>query len=131
MHSSPGSGDVAVRICLLGGFRVSVGDKEIEGSAWRLRKAAALVKLLAIAPGHRLHRERVQDLLWHDLGKRAASNNLRECLYAARRPRVPDSSCVSRSIRSQDEQPFLCSEERLWVDVEAFEEAGAAARRAR
>jgi DNA-binding SARP family transcriptional activator len=143
MHPSPGSGDVArseaptvsgpvaVRICLLGGFRVSVGDKKIEGSAWRLRKAAALVKLLALVPGHRLHRERVQDLLWPDLGKHAASNNLRQCLYATRRTLGTESADASRYIRSRDEQILLCPEERLWVDVEAFEEAGAAARRAR
>ena len=143
MHPSPDSGDVArseaptvsgpvaVRICLLGGFRVSVGDKKIEGSAWRLRKAAALVKLLALVPGHRLHRERVQDLLWPDLGKRAASNNLRQCLYVVRRTLGTDSTEASRYIRSRDEQILLFPEERLWVDVEAFEEAGAAARRAR
>jgi hypothetical protein len=48
----------AVRIWLLGGFWVSVGSKTIEQDQWRLRKAASLVKLLAVAPGHRIHRER-------------------------------------------------------------------------
>jgi two-component SAPR family response regulator len=67
---------VAVRIGLLGGFRVSVGARTIEKDAWRLRKAASLVKLLALAPGHRLHRERVMDTLWPELGRKAASNNL-------------------------------------------------------
>src|SRR5215211_3856523 len=33
----------AVRIWLLGGFRVSVGTRTIEKDAWRLRKAASLV----------------------------------------------------------------------------------------
>ncbi|PLS82256.1 MAG: hypothetical protein CYG60_24830 [Actinobacteria bacterium] len=47
----------AVRIRMLGGFRVSVGGHAV-GGAWRLRKAANLVKLLALAPGHRMHRER-------------------------------------------------------------------------
>jgi len=46
----------AVRIRLLGGFFVSVGSRTIQEGVWRLRKAAALVKLLALAPGHRLHR---------------------------------------------------------------------------
>ena len=35
----------AVRVWLLGGFRVSVGSRIIEDKRWRLRKAAALVKL--------------------------------------------------------------------------------------
>ena len=47
-----------VRVCLLGGFRVSVGSLTIEASGWRLRKARSLVKLLALARGHRLHRGR-------------------------------------------------------------------------
>src|SRR5438874_2119397 len=35
-------------------------------TAWRLKKARELVKLLALAPGHRLHREQVMDVLWRD-----------------------------------------------------------------
>jgi hypothetical protein len=47
----------AVRIWLLGDFRVSIGSELIKKSTWRLRKASALVKLLALAPGRLLHRE--------------------------------------------------------------------------
>ncbi len=43
-------------IHLLGGFQVRVGDRTIRDVDWRRRKAADLVKLLAIAPGHRLTR---------------------------------------------------------------------------
>src|SRR5918998_2249586 len=74
-----------MRVWLLGGFKLSVDRRTIEGDAWRLRKAAALVKLLALAPEHRLHREQVMDFLWPDLGLRAATNNLRQVLYGARR----------------------------------------------
>src|SRR5829696_7402808 len=82
----------AVRIRLLGGFRVSVGTRTIEEGAWRLRKAASLVKLLALARGHRLHRERVMDLLWPELGAKAASNNLRGALHVIRRTLDSDKS---------------------------------------
>jgi DNA-binding SARP family transcriptional activator len=51
----------AVRVWLLGGFRVSVGSRTIPQDSWRLRKAATLVKLLTLAPGHRLYREQVMD----------------------------------------------------------------------
>jgi DNA-binding SARP family transcriptional activator len=85
-----------VRVWLLGGFRVSVGSRIIEDSQWRLRKAAALVKLLSLAPDHQLHREQIMDLLWPDLGKKAASNNLRQALHAARRALASDSSVGSR-----------------------------------
>jgi DNA-binding SARP family transcriptional activator len=58
-----------VKLWLLGGFRVSVGSRIITQDAWRLRKAATLVKLLALAPGHRLYREQAMDLLWPDSGR--------------------------------------------------------------
>jgi DNA-binding SARP family transcriptional activator len=88
-----------VRIGLLGGFSVTVGDRKTDEGAWRLRKAASLIKLLALAPGHRLHRERAMDLLWPDLGLRAASNNLRQTLHVARRTLHPDPQIASRYLR--------------------------------
>ena len=35
---------------MLGGFSVSVGSRILEESCWRLKKAAGLVKLLALSP---------------------------------------------------------------------------------
>jgi DNA-binding SARP family transcriptional activator len=119
----------AVRVWLLGGFWVSVGSQIIEQDRWRLRKAAGLVKLLAIAPSHRLHREQVMDLLWPDFGRKAASNNLRRVRHAVRK--VLDPATGSRYLASQEESLVLCPQGRLWVDVEAFEQAGAGARRSR
>ena len=118
-----------VRVWLLGGFRVSVGSRTIEKGAWRLRKAAALVKLLALAPAHRLHREQVMDILWPDSRRRIASNNLRKTLHATRRNL--DSAAGSGYLASEDESLVLCPEADLWVDADAFEEAAATARRSR
>ena len=56
----------ALRAWLLGGFRVSVGLRSVEANDWRLKKAANLVKLLALASDHRLHKEQVMELLWSD-----------------------------------------------------------------
>ena len=53
-HAPRGNRPEAMRIWLLGSLRVSVGSRSIEPDAWRLKKAAALVKLLALAPGHRM-----------------------------------------------------------------------------
>src|SRR4051794_28475012 len=75
----------AVRVWLLGGFRISVGSREIGERAWPLRKAASLLKLLALSPGHRLHREVVMDRLWPELGSRAAANNMRGAMHVLRR----------------------------------------------
>jgi len=94
-----------------------------------LRKAAGLVKLLALSPNHHLHREQVTDQLWPELGRRAAANNLRQALHVARR--TLDPAAGSRYLASEDESLVLCPGGELWVDVDAFEEAAAIARRAR
>src|SRR5215217_3039898 len=121
-----------LRVWLLGGVRVSVGTRTVEEGAWRLRKAASLVKLLALAPAHRLHRERAMDLLWPEHGKRAAANNLSQALHAARRALRPDDAkAASGYLASQGEQLVLCPGGELWLDVDAFEEAAATARRSR
>jgi predicted ATPase/DNA-binding SARP family transcriptional activator/DNA-binding CsgD family transcriptional regulator len=117
----------AVRVWLLGGFRVDVGSRTIAQDAWRLRKAAALVKLLALAPGHRMHREQAMELLWPNAGRKAASNSLRSTLHAARK--VLDPAMGSLYLASEDESLVLCPAGGLWVDVDAFEQAVATARR--
>ena len=118
-----------IRIRLLGGFEVTVGARTIEEGAWRLRKAANLVKLLALAACNRLHREQVMDTLWPELGISAASNNLRQTVHTARL--TFDLSMGSGYLASRDESLVLCPESSLWVDVDAFEEAARSARRSR
>ena len=119
-----------VRVRMLGVFSVSVGNRALQEDAWRLRKAASLVKLLTLAPGHRLHREQVMDLLWPDSGRKAASNNLRGTLHALRRSLAASPTMGSRYLVGEDEALIMCPSGELWVDVEAFEEAAATARRA-
>ena len=121
-----------VRVHMLGGFSVSAGSRTLEGSTWRLKKAASLVKLLALSSGRRLHRERLMGLLWPDLDEKAAANNLRHALHVARKTLelAPDEPAYLY-LQLQDEQIALCPEGPLWIDVWAFEEAIATARRAR
>jgi predicted ATPase/DNA-binding SARP family transcriptional activator/DNA-binding CsgD family transcriptional regulator len=132
-HTEETSGRLeAVRIRLLGGFQVSVGARTIEEDSWRLRKAASLVKLLALAPNHRLHREQVMDLLWPELDSDAALNNLHHALHIARRTLEPSAPAGAASgyLHLRGESLTLSPAGPVWVDVEAFEEAAATARRA-
>ena len=114
---------------MLDGFGVSVGSRNITRDSWRLRKSAALVKMLALAPGHRMHREQAMDLLWPGSGRRAASNSLRSVLYATRK--VFDPAAGAGYLASEGESLALCPGGDLWVDVDAFEVAVASARRSR
>src|SRR5215217_1867388 len=123
-----------VRVWLLGGFRVSVGAGSLGEKGWRLKKATSLLKLLALAEGHRLHREQAMELLWPELEPEAAANNLHYALHVTRRvvePVAPASSAASRYLHLQDERLALCPDSPLWVDVEAFEGAAASAHHAR
>jgi predicted ATPase/DNA-binding SARP family transcriptional activator/DNA-binding CsgD family transcriptional regulator len=71
------------------------------------------------------------DLLWPALEKKPASNNLRQTLHGARRTLTSDPGVGARYLASEDESLALCRGGSLWVDVEAFEEAAAMARRSR
>ncbi len=123
----------ALRVWLLGGFQVAVGLRTIEEGQWRLRKAASLLKLLALAEGHRMPREQAMELLWPDLEPEAALNNLHYALHVARRTLEPSARASVASgylLHLRGEQLTLCPDSPLWVDVEAFEEAAATARHA-
>lgn len=72
-------------IHLLGGFGVIVDGRAIDGDSWRSRRAADLVKILALQGNHSLHREQVMDVLWPDLEVGAAAANLRKAVHYARR----------------------------------------------
>ncbi|MBA3844541.1 MAG: SARP family transcriptional regulator, partial [Actinobacteria bacterium] len=74
-----------VKLILLGGFAASVDGEPVAESAWRLKKARELVKLLALARGHHLHREQAMDILWPDRDPAAAANNLHQAVHIARR----------------------------------------------
>ena len=126
-----GGAQETVRVKLLGGLRVSVGSWVVGERGWRLKKAASLVKLLALAPDHRLHREQVMEWLWPDQDPRAAANNLRHALHVARRVFEPTPATASRHLQSRGGQLMLCPKGPVWVDVEAFEEAVVRARHAR
>jgi predicted ATPase/DNA-binding SARP family transcriptional activator/DNA-binding CsgD family transcriptional regulator len=78
-----------------------------------------------------MHREQLMDLLWPDSATRAASNNLRQVVYGARKVLDLSSHSSGRYLSLTDERLFLCPDGQLWVDVEAFEGAAATARRSR
>src|SRR6476619_7183843 len=95
-----------VEISLLGGFAVRVNARPVvEG--WRLRKAKTLVKLLALAEGHRLHREVLAEWLWPGLDAAAAANNLHQALHVARRV-LGMSAPGCRLLELRDDLVVLC-----------------------
>src|SRR3954469_5825130 len=110
---------MGVNVNLLGGFAASVDGVAVADAAWRLKKARELVKLVALARGHRLHREVVMDVLWRELAPAAAANNLHQAVHVARRALGPEA------IEVRNEVLALSAE----VDVDEFERSAADARR--
>ena len=111
-----------VRIRLLGGLHVAVGDRHVAAGAWRLRKARSVLKLLALAPGHRLHRDRLYDLLWPDLDPVSASNNLHQALHALRRA-LATAGTPGDVVVLRDDVVVLGPDGGVRVDLDELEEA--------
>jgi predicted ATPase/DNA-binding SARP family transcriptional activator len=108
-----------VDIRLLGGFDVIVDDEQLPGGVWRRRQAAALVKLLALQPGHRMLREQVMDRLWPDLTVEDAAPRLHKAAHYARTAFGFSDAVVLGDTVS------LCPDAEVTVDVERFDAAAA------
>ncbi|HEY7723992.1 MAG TPA: AAA family ATPase, partial [Anaeromyxobacteraceae bacterium] len=103
---------------LLGRFEVVRGDAPVPGHAWRRRRPADLLKLVALAPGRALPRERVVEALWPGRDHASGANNLHRALYDLRQilgGRWVDLDRGQVRLRTG-----------AWVDVEAFETAAGA-----
>jgi DNA-binding SARP family transcriptional activator len=115
---------VKLAIQLLGRFGVRVDDREIPASEWRRDRAAALIKLLAITPQHRMHREQVMEAFWPDLDVELAAANFRKAIHFARKVLgVHDLITVSKEIVA------LADHVELQIDAEQFDAAAKAALR--
>ncbi|MDQ6742349.1 MAG: AAA family ATPase [Candidatus Dormibacteraeota bacterium] len=113
---TPAATASAVRVHLLGGFRIEDAGTVISEEAWRRRHAASLVKLLALAPGRHLHREQVTDLLWPDLPPADALPRLRKAVYYARRTLKDPTALLLRN-----EEVALWPAREVTTDVDRFE----------
>jgi DNA-binding SARP family transcriptional activator/tetratricopeptide (TPR) repeat protein len=105
-----------VEIDLLGGFAVRVDGRPVPSGRWHRRQAAALVKLLALAPRRTLHREQVIDALWPGTAVDDAAPRLHKAAHYARRA-LGDP----RSLALAADQVSLFPGADVVVDVEAFE----------
>jgi predicted ATPase/DNA-binding SARP family transcriptional activator len=119
-----------MQVRLLGGFAVLVDDRAVPESAWRLRRAKDVVKLLALADGHRLHREQVMEALWPERSPEATANNLHQALHVARRA-LRSAGGSTDLLRLRDGVLHLSPEGELRIDAEAYSDAAGVARASR
>ena len=113
--------DSGLAVRLMGGFQLEVSGQIVPDDAWRLRRAKTVIKLLALTPERRLHREQLAEALWPD--GEGSPAGLHQVLYVARK-------AIGAGSLSMREDVVELDRARIWIDVEAFEAAGAAARAA-
>jgi predicted ATPase/DNA-binding SARP family transcriptional activator len=73
-----------LRLRLLGGFGAWLGAAEVPEAAYRRPKARSLLKLIALEPDGRLHRDLAMEALWPHLPPEGAANQLHNALSQVR-----------------------------------------------
>lgn len=111
-----------VAISLLGRFEMRVDAVRHTERCFPRRDAAALVKLLGLTPGHRLHREQVFDALWPDLDVDTAAARLHKAAHYVRKV-----TCSREALVLRGDAVALFPDAAVVTDVAEFE---AEARRA-
>jgi hypothetical protein len=76
---APADTGPGIAIRLLGAFEVVINGQAVAADDWRLRRARAVVKLLALTPGYRLERDQLTDLLWPDLDPPTVPGRIINC----------------------------------------------------
>src|SRR5207245_1658893 len=107
---------------LLGPFAVEMDGRPVPPGAWERRDASGLVKLLALRPERRLHREQVMELMWPDLGLAEAAPRLHKAAHYARRALGRTDALVLR-----DDVVALLPGGPIAVDADEFERTASAA----
>jgi predicted ATPase len=114
-----------ISIHLFGGFSVCVNELTVPAERWRLRKVRNLVKLLALATQHQMHRDQVVELFWPDLDFDRALNIFYQTLHAARKAVQPFGHQV---FIYQNEIISLPNDWRVWIDIDVFRQKAERAR---
>ena len=101
---------------MLGRFEVLVDSRLVPADAWAQRRASDLVKVLALARGHRMRRDEVLEVLWPQLGADAAASNLHKAASYARRALGDRGAVVLRGGVVE-----LAPDAEVITDIERFE----------
>ena len=105
-----------LEVRLLGGFQVLRDGCLVPHEVWQHRRGAELVKVLALAREHWLHREQVIEALWPELPYDSALGNLHKAAHFARRAIGESDAVVVHGGRIS-----LAPGAAVTTDVERFE----------
>ena len=101
-----------VSIRMLGEFEIAINDRPVPPTELNRRHASLLVKLPALAPGRRMHREQVIDALWPEIPADAVANRLHKAAHFVRK-----ATDVTDSIVLASDAVALFPNAQVTVDV--------------
>ena len=113
-----------LRLYLFRGFRAVRDGGPALSERWPRPSARTLVKLLAVVPGHELHREQAMEICWPEAEPQAAVGSLRVALHAARRalePELPPRTASSYLV--SDGAMLRLAPATVWIDADHAESA--------
>ncbi|WP_406374686.1 AAA family ATPase [Streptomyces sp. NBC_00647] len=117
-----------LRLHLFNGFRATRDGGPALAERWPRPSAQALVKLLAVSPAHRLHREQAMAVCWPDADPHAAAGSLRVALHAARHALEPElAPRASSSYLVSDGGLLQLDPATVWIDADEAETSARAA----
>ncbi|MBI4674348.1 MAG: hypothetical protein HY741_22115 [Chloroflexi bacterium] len=125
------SSKLLLQIFLLGEFRVVTRARDLDSHAWRLLRAQQLVKMLALAPQHRLTVDVILETLWHGHAPQAARHSLHQAISVTRALLSATQTDRASFLLWENDWIVLCRNDQVWTDVEAFQTAAETARRTR
>lgn len=107
---TPGNNGPVAQLFLLGPFGLRRGQSE--NCAPRIKKAQALLALLALAPRRERTRVWLRDKLWSQSDEDKSSTSLRQLIFELRK----DLGGLSDSILRVDRNSIALRENALWID---------------
>jgi DNA-binding SARP family transcriptional activator len=118
----------ALRVFVLGQFRVVGDGRVLSDKAWQRPQARQLFKYLATRRFRRLPKQTAINLYWPESDSLAAGGNLRRLVFDIRNAlrQVGGEQLLS----SQGDSLSLDPSDTIWIDVDAFDELVAQARTA-
>ena len=113
------SNDLSVSIHLLGRFEIIREGRQLRADEWTRRKAAALLKYLAIHK--RLIKDQAIDLFWSESDLETGANNLYRTLHELRKTLNKSLGQGTDQAVFQFEDGVLSLNDSVWVDAAEFE----------
>lgn len=111
--------DQPPRIYTLGHFGLVLNGHQVAVEGWARKQSLTVLKYLVAHRGTAVHRERLMDCLWPEVGQERARQRLKVTVYFLRQ-QVRAAGMEGDFIESCG-AGYLLRREAVWVDADAFE----------